>query len=244
MRIQRACTGLLGLVAFTVVSLGLDTANAAAFTRSGAGIDAFGKAIPMGHEWLTRLSLLELIGGDPVVKPDPADPRKKWTKGKAKNTKVNPSEVARIKKSSAHDERYQSTYRAVLDAIIGERWVDIAGFNVTNATVGKYDCFDAVAQEPAEIQYDHYMRRYDDRKANGGVSAATRSQERFIEDFVNAAMAPSTVMKVWDGGVMGPRPTSTATTFSSGARCMCSRIPSAPSTRFAPRTTTTNVFAR
>jgi hypothetical protein len=192
---------LLTLVAVVAVAgLGVDSRPASAFTQSGAGIDFLGNAVPMGHEWITRLALLELIGGDPVVKPDPNDPRKKWTKGKAKNTRVNAQEVARIKKSPARDERYQAGFRANLDAIVGERWVDLAGFNVTNGMMGKYDCFDGVSQEPVDIQYDHFMRRYDDRDGKGGVRAAQGSQMRFVDAFVAAAMAPTTLMKVWDGG--------------------------------------------
>lgn len=66
--------------------------------------------------------------------------------------------------------------------------------------IGKVDCFDAAAQEPVEVQYDHFMRRYDDRSGSGGVKAATGSRQRFIQYFVAAAMAPKTTMKVWDGG--------------------------------------------
>lgn len=183
-----------------IVGLGVHAPLAVAFTQSGVGIDILGNAIPMGHEWITRQAALELIGGDRVVKPDPDDPRKRWTQGKAKNTSVNAQEVARIKSSEVRDERYQSTYRQVLDAIVGERWVDIGGFNVSTSKIGKYNCFDAVSQEPVEIQYDHFMRRYDDREAAGGVRAAVQSQARFIEYFVAAATAPKTLMKVWDGG--------------------------------------------
>jgi hypothetical protein len=60
--------------------------------------------------------------------------------------------------------------------------------------------FDAVAQEPAEVQYDHFMRRYDDANAAGGPTAAYSSQVRFIKYFVAAAMAPQTVISVYDGG--------------------------------------------
>ncbi len=38
---------------------------------------------------------------------------------------------------------------------------------------GKHNCFDAVAQEPAEVQYDHFMRRYDEV---GGQGRAGRNQ--------------------------------------------------------------------
>jgi hypothetical protein len=47
-----------------------------------------------------------------------------------------------------------------------------------------------VAQEPADIQYDHFMRRYDDAGGPGGVHAAKTSQQRFVAYFVAAATAP------------------------------------------------------
>ncbi|MCP3142325.1 hypothetical protein [Pyxidicoccus xibeiensis] len=186
-----------------LVALVLTPRPASGFTQSGAGI-FIGNGIPMGHEWVTRLAVLELIGGDPIMKPDPNDPRLKWTQGKAKNTNLSDPgaqrELARIRSQRYDDQRYQSAYKAVYDAIVGERWVDLGGFNATNSMLGKHNCFDAVAQEPVEVQYDHFMRRYDDREADGGVKAAKESRARFVQYFVNAAMAPPTTMRVWDGG--------------------------------------------
>jgi hypothetical protein len=186
-----------------LVALVLTPRAASGFTQSGAGL-VFGNGVPMGHEWVTRLSVLEMIGGDPIMKPDPNDPRRTWTQGKAKNTNLSDPgaqrELARIRSQKYADQRYQSTYKAVYDAIMGERWVDLGGFNATNSMAGNHNCFDAVAQEPVEVQYDHFMRRYDDREADGGVKAAKESRARFVQYFVNAAMAPPTEMRVWDGG--------------------------------------------
>lgn len=190
-------------VSLCLLLMGWSTAGFA-FTQSGLGIQSAQNAMPMGHEWLTRMSALELIGGDPIAKPDPNDPRKQWTDGKAKNLTLGDAakrEVIRIKSQSIVDDRYESTYADIFATIIGERWVDIAGFNVTNTLIPKnIDCFSAVSQEPVAIQRDHFMRRYDDEGGQGGVDAAIRSQKRFIEHFVNAAIAPSKNMKVWDGG--------------------------------------------
>lgn len=149
------------------------------FTQSGVSA-FFGSGIPMGHEWITRMAGVELLGGDPVTKPDPNDPRKHWTKGLAKDPSLSgaQSEVDRIKKNKINDARYESTYEAVFAAIIGERWVDIAGVNVTKAQIGKYNCFDNVSQEPVDVQYDHFMRRYDDRGGSGGVTSAVESWPR------------------------------------------------------------------
>lgn len=178
-----------------------------AFTQSGA-TTFMGSGIPMGHEWLTRRAAIELLLGpnnDPVVPKDPKDPRYNpttWTQGMAHNLDLSSaqSEVKRIKGLTYNDPRYASTYKPIFDSIIGERWVDLGGFNVTSSTLGSYNCFDAVAQEPVEIQYDHFMRQYNDSGNAGGVNAATQSQKRFINYFVAAAMAPPTQILVWDGG--------------------------------------------
>ena len=198
------------LVVASGIALLLLTLNpqaARAFTQSGFGL-GFGNGIPMGHEWVTRLAALELIGYDPVIRPDPNDPRRGWTQGKARNTDLSSPgaqrELARIKSLTQNDQRYQAAFKPVYDAIMGERWVDIAGFNVAKgkigAKLGSTNCWDDAAQEPVEVQYDHYMRRPDDQGGEGGVNAMRMSQRRFVEYFVAAATAPSMNIIMWDGG--------------------------------------------
>ncbi|AKJ06503.1 hypothetical protein ATI61_105512 [Archangium gephyra] len=197
---------LVGLAA--ALSLPL---TARAFTQSGVSFGGLGNSIPMGHEWLTRRAAIELLlGTDPKVPKDPKDPRLTWkgdsklSKGLAKNLDISDAgskaEVKRIKSQKNGENRYASTYEFVFDAILGERWVDITGMNVAAAMSGSHNCFDAVAQEPAELQYDHFMRRYDDVGGKGGVDAAKEAQQRFIDYFVAAATAPTTSMLSWDGG--------------------------------------------
>lgn len=175
----------------------LTSTSAMAFTQFGGN-----GAIPMGHEWLTRTSALELLNADPITAIDPADPRLGWSEGLAKNLDLSNAlnEVERIMSISKSNALYEPRYDDVFAAIVGERWVDTAGFNVAKATVGAVDCFSAVAQEPADLQQDHFMRRYDDIDGQGGVNAARRAQQRFINHFVNAAMANEKNVKVWDGG--------------------------------------------
>jgi len=177
-----------------------------AFTQSGLSFGGFGNGIPMGHEWVTRMAGVELMGYVPPAVPDvpdPKDPRKTWTKGLAKNTNLSSpgaqAELKKIKSEPWNDSRYLSRYKAVYDAIVGERWVDLAGYNALTSQT----CWDAVAQEPADIQYDHFMRRYDDRGDGGGVTAAKTSQQRFAGYFVAAAMANSDQMSAYDGGATG-----------------------------------------
>jgi hypothetical protein len=198
---SRRMLALVGVVGLGLTALVVRPAPVSGFTQSGVAT-FIGSGIPMGHEWLTRMAGMELLGGDSVIKPDPNDPRKHWTKGLAKDPDISHAqdEVNRIKSHKIKDSRYESTYEAVFAAIIGERWVDIAGFNVTKAQFGKHNCFDDAAQEPADVQYDHFMRRYDDRAGAGGVDAAQRSRDRFVDYFVAAATSPGGVITAWDGG--------------------------------------------
>jgi len=203
--VKRPLSALLAVVVFLLPLAAPPPAYA--FTQSGVAT-FFGNGVPMGHEWLTRRAAIELLLGpnnDPVVPKDSKDPRwnpTTWTQGMAKNLDLSgaQSEVTRIKNLKYTDTRYQSTYKPVFDSIIGERWVDLGGFNVTNSNLGSYNCFDAVAQEPSEIQYDHFMREPTDSGGSHGVTAATFSQMRFIKYFMAAAMAPPTEILVWDGG--------------------------------------------
>lgn len=174
--------------------------SAHGFTQSGVGT-VVGSGIPMGHEWLTRLSALEVMG-DARFASD--DPRARWTKGRATPAQLDVSKAAalirQLKARKTTEGRYRATYGAVLDAIVGERWVDIGGFNVSKGFVQKFDCFDAVAQQPAEIQYDHFMRRFDEHGPAGAIQAISRSRARFKTHFINAAMAKAGMIKVYDGG--------------------------------------------
>ena len=181
------------------------TVSGWAYTQSGASI-RIANGIPMGHEWVTRMAAIEVMGFSPPTipdVPDPNDPRPTWSQGRAKNTDISSpgaqAELRRIKGEAYDDSRYASRYKAVFDAIIGQRWVDLAGYNAATSR----ECWNAVAQEAVEVQYDHFMRRYDDRNTQGGVTAARQSQQRFIQFFVAAAMARSDQMSVYDGGVVG-----------------------------------------
>ncbi|MCF6436846.1 hemolysin D [Pseudoalteromonas sp. MMG022] len=175
------------------------SANSIAFTQLGGG-----GIMPMGHEWLTRTAALELLDAEHVISPDPNDPRPTWQYGLAKNTDLSSaySEISKISANTNDNSNYQPRFDNVYAAIVGERWVDIAGFNVSNASIDPTgpNCFSAISQEPADLQQDHFMRRYDDVAGQGGVDAARRGQQRFIQHFIDAAMAQQKRIKVWDGG--------------------------------------------
>jgi hypothetical protein len=190
---------------FAVLLLGwaIKPDSAFGFTQGAKGS---GAVVPMGHEWITRLAAIELLGGDQVLKPDPADPRNKWPpEARAGHTSLVGAEAERdrIMKQllPRNDGMYAATYKAVFDAILGERWVDMGGSNfVADKWTYTRNCLDLVAQEPPEIQYDHFMRKPSDIDAAGGVTAAKASGQRFVDYFIAAAMAKDGEMRIWDGG--------------------------------------------
>lgn len=174
--------------------------KAAAFTQKGLG-----GACPIGHEWITTLSATELVGADwlPSREDDPRflPENTGWladTSGLAHLLKT--PFVQQLKARKKRDHYYHSTYEFIYATIVGERWVDMAGVNVMKAKWAKHNCFDAVAQEDPRVQYDHFMRRYDEHGAEAAVLATDRSVERFITYFVQAATAEHMTMMVWDGG--------------------------------------------
>lgn len=119
-------SSILILAAAGVTALGallLKPRPANGFTQSGVAV-GFGDSVPMGQEWITRLAALELLGDDPVIPPDPNDPRKTWTYGKAKNLDLSGAgthaKVQRLKAQRIDENRYASTFTFVLDAILGE----------------------------------------------------------------------------------------------------------------------------
>jgi hypothetical protein len=190
-------------LAACLAALAVSPAGVSAFTQHGINLGK-GNVVMMGHEWITRMSAIELL--EPNSATDLRDPRRTWpgNQGRAKNLNLDgaKAEVDRIKANRHDDFTYLANYKFVWDAIIGERWVDVGGHNVaaSNRPRGAYNCHDVVTQEAAELQYDHYMRRYDDKDAEGGVKAAKASANKFVEYFVAAAMAEKASMKVWDGG--------------------------------------------
>jgi len=171
MRMKRRILVCLGLIGMLIVQIPLS-----GFTQ---GLIDLGSILPVGHEWITRQAAIEVLGVKPDVVPyDPNDPRLNWPQHeRASHLSLAGAEkeVARIKSVKVDDPRAAATFKLIADAIIGERWGDIGGVNVAKAKLDSIDCFDNVAQEPSDIQYDHFMRRPDDKDACGGVTAAQES---------------------------------------------------------------------
>lgn len=198
-------TNQKGRIGLLVAALGVGVPGAAlGFTQ---GVKHAQSAVPMGHEWITRQAAIEVLGGERAVPADPRDPRKEWppdAKAAEPGVAGAPAEVNRIRDRTIpkdSDIPFAATYRPVLDAILGERWVDIGGVNLGEARAfDTVDCLDAVTQEPPDVQYDHFMRKPSDVDGEGGVRSANESTQRFITYFVAAAMAQDGTLNVWDGG--------------------------------------------
>lgn len=193
-------------VAGLVVAAQLCGTLAWAFTQ-GAGPNGVG-GTPQGHEWLTMRSALELVGDLPSN--GAGDPRNRQLPNgqpfpRAQNTVLPPEIVAAFKGQTVNDPRYGSRYKPVLDAILGQRWVDIGGFNVAKAQAASINCFDFVPQLPDDIQRDHFLRERADVGGEGAVRAMNDGVRRFIDYFVAAAISSDDTLPAWDGGVVSEK---------------------------------------
>ncbi|HEY0371783.1 MAG TPA: hypothetical protein VGD79_07260, partial [Thermoanaerobaculia bacterium] len=64
------CSRQRGLGALCLSIALFVSASAFAFTQRSISIAGTGDLVPMGHEWVTRLSAVELIGYGPGTAPD------------------------------------------------------------------------------------------------------------------------------------------------------------------------------
>jgi hypothetical protein len=202
MRPSRLLRPALAAAALAAVALAPHH-RAAAFSQAYFEV-APAAGIPLGHEWITRLAALELVGGETLATEGNDDPRRAWpADARARSISLHgaEAEVAKFRADKSSDSRFRATYGRIFAAIVGERWVDIGGFNVVKSSLPlEPDCFDAVAQDPVSLQYDHYLRRPDDAGDDGAVRALRGSRDRFVQSFVVAASAPAGHIKVFDGG--------------------------------------------
>jgi hypothetical protein len=85
----------------------------------------------------------------------------------------------------------------VWSAVIGQRWTDLMGFY----KVEQSKCFDAVAQNNEDVQYDHFLRKTRDDKFGAGASNAYQgSVARFKWLFLQAVAADDSLILAQDGG--------------------------------------------
>jgi len=164
---------------------------------------------PIGHEYITAISALEVLDG--VV--GPARP------AKATNMKIpekiagfvklggpmdDPGRVARL----FSGQTMLAKYEFVQSAVYGQRWVDIGGVNITEALalggkVGGLDCFNGIAQDPDDLQHDHFLRRRTESGYAGALAAIKDSVARFKKYFIEAALPsdPPYRIRFRDGGM-------------------------------------------
>lgn len=147
---------------------------------------------PPGHDYLTGMAGLEALQ---VTKPNPS------RQLSAKDLTVPPGLVAALRKQARQDARFAwAPYDSIISAIYGNRWVDLAG------TMASDDCFDGIAQQPDELQHDHFLRGLYEAGFEGGKKAVEDSVGRFKRYFVKAATAPEGRMYFQDGGMITSDP--------------------------------------
>jgi hypothetical protein len=98
--------------------------------------------------------------------------------------------------------KIQLPEKAAWSAAMGQRWVDIMGFRVGVGGVWKDQtkCFDAVAQNPDNVQYDHFLRKSDEVGQPGRLAAIQGSIGRMKSLFIEAVRAGDEKMDFVDGG--------------------------------------------
>jgi hypothetical protein len=207
---KKRSAGLLALVLAAVALGQLATPRTAqAFSQSSP-------ITPLGHEWITVASALELLN---VPKPTLAQLAKDkgksfaaavgdWvkqhilhsqavSKQKALEQPANiktltPDLRARLIAASPQDQwprtgfrSYSAGYYNVWSAVMGQRWVDLGGFEVALSE----KCWDAVTQMGDAAQPDHFLRRRNDVGPQGAVAAIEKARANFKQYFIEAVLA-------------------------------------------------------
>jgi len=200
-----------------VAALLLAAAPAFAFSQL-VGQGAHGP-LPIGHEWITAKAWEELVLENSTgLKRSKSDPRATGlAEGRAKKTDARvllPTLVKNGKLDRPHPH-YLTDNSYALAAIYGQRWVDIGGTQAATAKAAGeanirpgsktgthvLDCFDAVAQNPNEVQHDHFNRERKEKGPEGAIHGILDAQARFKNYFIAAAKAPSGPIRFMDGGV-------------------------------------------
>lgn len=98
-------------------------------------------------------------------------------------------------------DRYATRSLLVWSTVMGQRWVDIMGFRAGPTFPAQERCLNAVAQDPDDVQYDHFLRRRGDEGERGRIRAIAEATARFRTYFVNAVLTPSDqLIDFVDGG--------------------------------------------
>jgi len=89
---------------------------------------------------------------------------------------------------------------AEFSAIMGVRWADLMGFRAGPLFPAQQRCLSAVAQDNEDVQYDHALRRRDEKGPAGGLRAIAGIRQRLLTRFTKAATADDAIIDVADGG--------------------------------------------
>ncbi len=171
---------------------------------------------PIGHEWITAASALELMHEsvalealeeglalkDDVTGGDSKEVALKITEALGELTPAQ-IELLKADKRKLPGNHFGAKYHSIWSAVMGQRWVDIGGFRIT-APHGK-KCWDAITQAQPHVQYSHFLRKFDDVGGPGAVRAIHATVGRLRLSFIAAAQAKDGEIKFWDGGAVSQR---------------------------------------
>ncbi len=189
---------------------------------------------PIGHEWLTASSALDLIGEKPdmtelaqetgaeVTGTAPAPTEKKLLDTLKEYQEKGPTLTPEQKKLlidatgdwSKTAARYGSRHYSIWSAVMGQRWVDLGGFRITGPK-GKA-CWDAITQAQPHVQYSHFLRTPEDTGPGGALRTIRGAQGRLRLSFIAAATAADGPIKFWDGGAASVKLTASRPYFLFG----------------------------
>jgi hypothetical protein len=170
----------------------------------------FGGVTPVGHEWLTSRAALEVLGDAHVGQGDPRQSAP-LSQARARDLTISDGMRRAVRGSgyrSRSDLPLDTPYNAIYSAVVGVRWVDMAGTSVAvesarsqGTRVGMVpNCFNAVAQNPSELQHDHFLRARGETGGSGALAAIQASVRAFRSYFIAAATAATGNIHVVDGG--------------------------------------------
>ncbi len=158
---------------------------ACAFLLSSGSASAFSQfspVFPIGHEAVTVLGSHNSLGYRSLPKP---------------------TLTMHQKSESAHCwTKYGATDPRLCAVVLGNRWVDIMGFNVAPGT-SDFKCFQAVAQDQDKIMYDHFLRMERDLGETGRTDALNGGVATY-KYLVNMAVnsLETWTSSITDGGII------------------------------------------
>ena len=183
---------------------------------------------PIGHEWLTAASALELMREshslgkleEGLALKGQAGPDSKALEAALKKLEskavLTAAQIKLLKapKGKLGGPQYGAKYYSIWSTVMGQRWIDLGGFRVTSPRGKK--CWDAVSQAQTHVQYSHFLRRFENKGGAGALKAIRAAVGRLQLSFISAATADDGDLKFWDGGAASVRYTASRPYFLFG----------------------------